>query len=60
VVDDHILKHIDVKGHIKGASAHGRHLTKHNVFGNAMTVVFLPNRGGFHKNLNCLLERATH
>jgi hypothetical protein len=56
VVRNDCFQHLRVQEDIKVASAHGSHLTEHNVFRNATAVIKLTSSSRLQKNFDRLLE----
>lgn len=60
VVHDDVLQHVYVQRNVKGTRSHRRHLPKHHVFCDTMTIVLFPHSGSFHENFDGLLKGASH
>jgi hypothetical protein len=56
MVHDGVLEHVNVERDFKGARPHGRHLPKHHVLCNTVTIILLAHRRCLHEDFDRLLE----
>ncbi len=60
MIDNSILQHINIEGHLECPRTHWCHLSEHNVLRNAVTIILLADSCRLHQDFDRLLEGAPH
>jgi riboflavin synthase alpha subunit len=60
MINYRVLQHVNVERNVEASRAHRGHLTEDHIFGDAVAVVLLAHRGGFHQDFDGLLEGRPH